>query len=280
MFYHYDRSMFNSIDAPWKAYFLGWLFTDGNMSKELSRITLTLRGSDKYILDFFGNKIYGDNPPVRKCPDTSKYEGGFRVNPLGQYMLRVNSVEVCKSLYQFGLVPNKSLILKFPDISIFKEESYVFDFICGVFDGNGWIRQSPRAEIGIISSNEFISGLCSFLEKNEIPCSKTLKGNNSFLSIYGIHNLLKFRGLIYKDTSYPRLERKSSLFKGVELRPSMPRTNNKTSKYRGVCFKKKLNKYVSRATINGKRYNLGCYKTEEDAFNARSTFLKENGRYY
>ncbi len=40
------------------------------------------------------------------------------------------------------------------------------------------------------------------------------------------------------------------------------------SNYRGIGFHTGLNKWVSRITINKKRYNLGVYNTEEEAKNA------------
>jgi ABC-type Na+ transport system ATPase subunit NatA len=49
-----------------------------------------------------------------------------------------------------------------------------------------------------------------------------------------------------------------------------------SSKYVGVCFHKKDNRFRATATINGKNINLGRFKNEEDAYNLRRKFLKEN----
>ena len=49
-----------------------------------------------------------------------------------------------------------------------------------------------------------------------------------------------------------------------------------TSKYVGVYFHKKDNKFRAMGTINGKKINLGNFKTEEDAYIERLRFLKEN----
>lgn len=48
-----------------------------------------------------------------------------------------------------------------------------------------------------------------------------------------------------------------------------------TSKYTGVHWNKRRNKWNSRILINGKRYNLGYFNSEEDAHRAYQKKLKE-----
>lgn len=43
---------------------------------------------------------------------------------------------------------------------------------------------------------------------------------------------------------------------------------NKTSKYTGVCYAKDRNKWKSAIYYNNKKYNLGYFDKEEDAFSA------------
>ena len=49
----------------------------------------------------------------------------------------------------------------------------------------------------------------------------------------------------------------------------------KTSKYTGVSWNKKCNKWLAQIQINGKKKNLGIYINEEDAYNAYQNKLKE-----
>lgn len=49
-----------------------------------------------------------------------------------------------------------------------------------------------------------------------------------------------------------------------------------SSKYVGVSFHKKDNRFRATATINGKKIHLGNFKNEEDAYNKRLQFLKDN----
>ena len=43
----------------------------------------------------------------------------------------------------------------------------------------------------------------------------------------------------------------------------------------GVCFHKRVGKFVAKCTVNGKRQHLGCYNTPEEAFAVYKPF-KEN----
>lgn len=49
----------------------------------------------------------------------------------------------------------------------------------------------------------------------------------------------------------------------------------KTSKYVGVCFHR--NAWIATITINSKHKYIGQFKTEEEAYQARCKFEKENG---
>lgn len=49
-----------------------------------------------------------------------------------------------------------------------------------------------------------------------------------------------------------------------------------TSKYVGVYFHKENNNFRAIGRINGKKINLGNFKTEEDAYTERLRFLKDN----
>lgn len=48
---------------------------------------------------------------------------------------------------------------------------------------------------------------------------------------------------------------------------------NNTSKYVGVVFHKKINKWQSTISVNGHRIYLGCYTIKEDAINARNNYI-------
>lgn len=57
-----------------------------------------------------------------------------------------------------------------------------------------------------------------------------------------------------------------------ELLLKIKRSKNKTSIYKGVYWNKILNKWRVEKSINNKRYNVGCYTDELEAYNAYLNF--------
>ena len=55
------------------------------------------------------------------------------------------------------------------------------------------------------------------------------------------------------------------------------RRKEKTSKYVGVHFSKKSNKWISKIRFENKRINLGSYSTQEEAYEALKKFEANNG---
>jgi len=49
-----------------------------------------------------------------------------------------------------------------------------------------------------------------------------------------------------------------------------------SSKYVGICYDKYWNKYKASTRLNNKTYNIGTYKTEEEAYNAYKKFIKNH----
>lgn len=65
------------------------------------------------------------------------------------------------TLIEKGCVPNKSLILTFPDKSLFSSEDLIIHFIRGYIDGDGCITYgcTGYSIISIIGTKEFLDGL-------------------------------------------------------------------------------------------------------------------------
>ena len=51
--------------------------------------------------------------------------------------------------------------------------------------------------------------------------------------------------------------------------------NRKTSKYLGVCYKKENKKFSASANIDKRKYHIGLYETEFEAFQARNNWLNQ-----
>lgn len=70
-------------------------------------------------------------------------------------------------LNSYGCIPKKSLTLKFPDESIFKDKSLIRHFIRGYFDGDGYFTRGIHRIIvspvvGFIGTKEFLDGIIKY----------------------------------------------------------------------------------------------------------------------
>lgn len=277
--YNINESILEKIDDEWKAYFLGWMYSDGNIQKDLGRMRISLSSKDEYILEYFSKKFYN-------CIKLSYRNGGYSTLIMGnkcdvspKSILTINRKKICEDLVRLGCVPCKSLILKFPT-SKQVPDYLIHHFIRGYFDGDGTVRNHRgirgRSEVGIISSKFFVKSLKKSLFLNKINSSIKQINRIYNLSICGNDDICSFANFIYKDATI-YLKRKKDRFDNLFKSLNKANKNNKTSNYTGICYKVSINRYIARGTVNKIRYNIGCFKTEEEAFLARNAFLKERG---
>ena len=122
-----DEYFFENIDNEVKAYFLGFIITDGNIYKPKSgnrqaSISITQSASDEYILGAFKNAV---------CSNTTIAHDGR-----GCSQIAVRSNIMANSLEKYGIVSNKTLITRLP---LLKKE-YMPHLLRGIFDGDGSIK--------------------------------------------------------------------------------------------------------------------------------------------
>lgn len=126
----FDENIFDNIDSEDKAYWLGFIFADGNISSSRNTFEITLSYKDKKHLDKFNTftKFKGDNVLVSDAKYNGKIYKRCRWSIVNKHLW--------ETLNNYGCIPNKSLVLEFPNC-IPKE--YLRDFIRGYFDGDGCI---------------------------------------------------------------------------------------------------------------------------------------------
>ena len=134
----FDEHIFDSIDTNEKAYWLGFLYADGCVSigKKRYCVELSLKGSDIAHLwkfnDFLGFDRKLQKVKIGDCRCGEKICKRCRIS--------VSSKHLCLRLKELGCMPRKSLILQFPNLDIFKERDFVYDFLRGYFDGDGSVQ--------------------------------------------------------------------------------------------------------------------------------------------
>ena len=200
--YSFNEHFLDELDSPEKLYFLGWAYSDGNVNKAENLFRIGLEASDYKILEDL-NKIIESNRDIRIDDDV--------------VTLSLTSKYFKERLIELGCIPNKSLVLKWPD---FVPDEYLKDFIRGYFDGDGCIflerneNKIKKAAVTICSTYDFVQGLREILlKKLNISSSISKFSDNSFGCVLcGFNNILKFSNWIYEDESSIKLERKYNNF--------------------------------------------------------------------
>lgn len=155
-----DETIFDNIDTEEKAYWLGFLYADGNISTIGNRLEMNL--SIKDLDHMFKFKRF------------LKLESEIRIDNNDSTSIKcrisVRNKHIWDQLNNKGCVPCKSLILKFPDKSIFKSEKLIYDFIRGYCDGDGSLgisiiknSNNHQCWLSFVGTKDFLNGIQNFL---------------------------------------------------------------------------------------------------------------------
>jgi hypothetical protein len=224
--YSINEDYFDFIDTERKAYFLGFLYADGgnfiqskNGTIKGKMITINLKYEDKELLEKLSIEIY--NEPYELgyrekkqwfCPKRRK-----NYNASAQAVFRIANEHISKQLYDKGMVANKSLVLKFPEI----EEILLPHFIRGYFDGDGSIKDvtNKKCTFTVCGTKDFLE-VCQgvLIKRSSLNKTKLEKCGNIFKLHYtGRINCIKFRDFIYSGSSI-HLKRKFDMFQQIRIK--------------------------------------------------------------
>lgn len=195
-----DDNYFNNWSKE-MAYIFGYICADGNVAWNPAKgyycLTITASAKDKEHLE-----------KIRKILKSTK--SLLYAKSTNSYRLIVNSKTICHKLMSMGVLPKKSLILKFPKVS----SRFMKDFIRGYVDGDGSLRyfdreRSPYFELSISSgSRVFLEVLENKIDECLNINSKISKNKNEcYLLRYSCARGLKLAEWLYKDADF-YLERK------------------------------------------------------------------------
>lgn len=209
--YLIDEDFLDNIDSNDKAYFLGWVFTDGCISRT-GTIRISLQEKDVAVLESL-RSLVGSNRPLVFKDYTNKLVAlprgkyGHRQN---QYALNITNRKLWLRIQKLGCPPNKSKILQFPK---WLPDCLFYAFMRGVIEGDGCIvKQRPMVRIygtemfllGIKDKLLSLSGIESRLTKKD--------GVLKTLGIDKQEHALRLLSLVYDDVNLPFLERKRNIF--------------------------------------------------------------------
>lgn len=184
--------MFDVLDKN-KAYLLGLILTDGNLYKKTPCVSIELQTKDKQILDDILKVFGGSVLPQKHKGKIKSYRWNF---PISKYGDKGFGWKLYEQLEKFYIVPNKTFLVKFPNIP----EEFLLHFIRGLWDGDGsfFFHRGYIESSFCSASYDFILGFKNILEKLDIK-SRIRKQYNSYNLDLSIKNTKRLINLIYSD---------------------------------------------------------------------------------
>lgn len=167
--HEYNTEFFKVIDTEEKAYWLGFLYADGNViNYGKYEMKLSLAYKDLSHIEKFANAmIKNGNGKDLVHP----YQARIKGKEYPSAKIVINNKEIVEQLINLGCKPNKSLSLTFPtDQQVPKK--LVRHFIRGYFDGDGSIS-TPR-----------------YAQSIEKKCAGQLRENGRTISFLGTYSFL------------------------------------------------------------------------------------------
>ena len=142
-----NENYFEKIDSSDKAYFLGFMLTDGNVSLNENIIRLSLSSKDEEILNIFKEKTGNENKICIR-EDEKHSERTFQLR----------SKKWKDDLAKYGVVPQKISISEMPVLST----DMMPHLIRGMIDGDGWISFNSH-QIGFCGNEKTVNQLKKYL---------------------------------------------------------------------------------------------------------------------
>lgn len=211
--YNVNDLFFENIDNENKAYWLGFLLADGNINvrKGQDRLVLDISTKDIKHLEKFKKDIEFDGPINTYTIKSGKFIGKTHCQ------IAITSQKLVDDLAKLGCVPNKDLLIKYPNIDS------IFDmaFIRGNFDGDGSVFLSNEKhwrnnKISSIIHFRFHGTKDLLIEINKKlgldGIVKQVKQSKSFVLAYKRRKKeILFYNMLYKNAII-FLERKKEIF--------------------------------------------------------------------
>ena len=217
----FNEYVFDVIDTEEKAYWLGFIFADGNISspnkkgKAIYTFEISLQLSDT-------NHLYKFNKFMEHQKNNVKTDS-FRCR------WSVTNKHLWETLNSYGCTPRKSLTLEFPKLEIFKDKSLIRHFIRGYFDGDGCISHNDQEQeipcINVLGTNEMLSTIQNYIlmdnnpfylnnPKNKTTLVISRSTSKAVMFMYALY----YKSNIYLDRKYQKfLQYKNCRFKAKAL---------------------------------------------------------------
>lgn len=205
--YSINQHYFDEIDTPEKAYILGLLYTDGcRCDRDMHyQIVLKLQDTDVDILYKMQECLQSNRPLKYIITEPKMFPNGKIYNPKNQYALIIDNKQIATSLEKWGIIPNKTYTLKFPD---FLPEKLYPHFIRGCWEGDGWISKSSKDKgCGFMGTYDLVNYIREYTENLldihfSIFHRKEYKMENLYtISLHGGKQVKQFLDYLYQNST-------------------------------------------------------------------------------
>ncbi len=201
----FNSKYFEKIDSEKKAYFLGLILSDGNISKTTNRVLIGLNKKDSYILDIFKKDI-GSNNAVRHYSVLDKRKNKY--NNIS--MFQISNVNIKNDLNELGISHDKTNKFSFSTIA---ENENFNHFLRGLVDGDGYISKDKN-RVSLISTKEFLYFIQDYFSFGRTKIYK-LKDNVYRFNLNSRKKVLKFLNFIYNKSTV-HLTRKHKAYLNIK----------------------------------------------------------------
>ena len=201
-----NEEYFSQIDSNEKAYWLGWLISDGSITyqpeKSKFQLELTIKQEDENILHLLENDLGVSNKVYTSQNLYKRFSLG--------------SKQIVTDLINLGITQNKTFSVKVP----YFDKKYNASFLRGVFDGDGGFTVYTRSagqkcmELSFCG-NEFIINWISNTLQEDIPnlTKNSITKESSIKRIRWSNkkDIILIRDYLYKNHNNHFLSRKYNL---------------------------------------------------------------------
>lgn len=149
---------FATIERPIQAYLLGLFAADGNV-REPNHIAIGFQNKDRALVETVRDEL---------APDKPLYDDRGRLTTLV-----IKSPQIFTDLGRFGIVPRKSLVLRWPATL---PEAFDASFLLGYYDGDGYLSLSsspsyrqPYPRWGLCGTSEFLESAIATIQRRIGP---------------------------------------------------------------------------------------------------------------
>lgn len=186
-----DEHYFDNIDSEHKAYWLGFIFADGNVYG--NQLAIEIHEKDIDLLRQFQKDLKLSNKiSIRHRHNTSVC------------CIRMNSNHLCNTLAQYHIIPNKT---KYANHLPQVPEYLIPHLLRGLIDGDGWITQDKQKgyHIGFLNNSKSVceefKRYCNIVTNNLCKGSVIKKDNSYCFQIQSKEATRQLATALYKDNS-------------------------------------------------------------------------------